>query len=660
MSEAHTVTQEVLMIHEQRKERGEEGGLEPVLVAEPGDEGDEFDWPVGEKDRGSTFREMLESLNDRIPTYDELEDFGLFDHTHSSRLLAEYRLRNPSPAPTSPLPQIAFSPACDSTALSRQINRAYEPRKRHSLAVLPVPQPQNGPPLASPSIAPRLNPFNLVRRATARPCPTHRTRSASEVPLSESATSTPPRSSFNSTSEWRHSVARDSLSLSRNETVKENRGARKLRKQAPPMIMVRTDDDYLLRPFNDPPHPELLDFEEAAKDVLSLQPSAAVGRPSTPRRSSGRSAIASFVTSPLAYEPDEAEAMSPPPRPSSPVSAFPSSARRATLPPLETKKRGSTISSADSSYYADNERARLSPRAPRTGRWSMAAPPSPCGSTSSNGMWSKAIKLGRGKRGSESRASSATSLDSPVGWEMLDYGQAGEARSFEVLGRPLSRPQVERAQSADIFPTTAPVASPSLTDPSLSSSPSTPNLDSIFEQPETPDKRRSLVSKRSSQQLAKAVSHESLPPSSGTTTPAVFSAASSITVGDRDSPVRPPLSRSRRWSNLVLASTHSASAPTTLAVDDSHRLVPRYSSTSLAESESWMSSMSSQSRDSLFYSGDETPASSSAEVDEDAVGARVDEGGVPEAIEKAHVVVDARANDPLAQSILAPSLVKTS
>ncbi|BGO93636.1 hypothetical protein NBRC10512_002928 [Rhodotorula toruloides] len=651
MSEVHAVDQEPVAIHDQQEERADEGANEPVLFAEPTEEGVEFDWPVGDRDRGPTFREMLESLNDPIPTYDELEDFGLFDHTHCSRLLADYRLKNPSPAPTSPLPQIAFSPACDSAVSSRQIGRAYTPRHRHSLSVLPVPQPQSGPPLASPSIAPRLNPPKLVRKATARPRPSHRAKSASEVPLAENVTSMPPRPSFDSSSEWRHSV-----SLSRNETVKENRGVRKLRKQAPPRITVRTDDDYLLRPFNDPPHPDLLDFADEAKGPSSLQPATILVRPSTPRRSSGRSSVASFVTSPLAYEPNEAEAMSPPPRPSSPVSSFPSSARRATLPPVETKKRGSTISSADSSYYADNERARMSPRAPRTGRWSMAAPPSPSGSTSSNGMWSKAIKLGRGKRGSESRASSVTSLDSPVGWEMLDYGQAGEARSFEVLGRPLSRPQVERAQSADIFPSVARVVSPALTDSSLSSSPPTPNLDRIVEQPETPDKRRSLVSKRSSRQLAKAISHDSLPPSSGTTTPAIFSAASSITAGERDSPVRPPLSRSRRSSNLVLASTHSASAPPTPAIDESRPIVPCYSANSLAESESWMSSMSSQSRDSLFYSGDETPASSSAEVDEDAVGAHTDDLSVLARVEKAHVVVDPSASDVLASAVLAPSL----
>lgn len=67
MSEVYTLAQESLPIQDQQDER--EAG--PVFVAEPADE--EFDWPVGSKDRGPTFREMLESLNDPIPTFDELE-----------------------------------------------------------------------------------------------------------------------------------------------------------------------------------------------------------------------------------------------------------------------------------------------------------------------------------------------------------------------------------------------------------------------------------------------------------------------------------------------------------------------------------------------------------------------------------------------------------
>lgn len=73
MSEVHAVDQEPVAIHDQQEERADEGANEPVLFAEPTEEGVEFDWPVGDRDRGPTFREMLESLNDPIPTYDELE-----------------------------------------------------------------------------------------------------------------------------------------------------------------------------------------------------------------------------------------------------------------------------------------------------------------------------------------------------------------------------------------------------------------------------------------------------------------------------------------------------------------------------------------------------------------------------------------------------------
>lgn len=415
---------------------------------------------------------------------------------------------------------------------------------------------------------------------------------------------------------------------SRPDPAKENRGARKLRKQAPPKITLRTDDEYLLRPFAEA---AAVNAEPAGRPALtvSLPASAHSPRPSAPRRQSWRSGTSSFVSSPLAYESTDDDPF-PRPRSPSPVATFPSSVRREMLPPVERKKRDSSMSSSESVYLADNERTRLSPRVEKASfRFSVGAPPSPTGSASSSSVWSRALKLSipMGRR-SGSRPSSVASFDSPVS-PVDDPG-----RSFEVLGRRASpRPAVERAASDATV-----VEGSRLTatgEPSeLATSASAPNLSRIVEQPETADKRASLVS-TGSRGLPHAGSSDSLPQSSGVTTPAVVSASSSVTIRDgTTTPSRPALPRSRGSSNLVLASSSSsrsladayANAPA--SAPPLQTSFPSASSLSLG-ADSWHSSPSSnahsRSQDSLFYSGsemhrdgeDEFTGASSAQDDED-------------------------------------------
>ncbi|KPV73646.1 uncharacterized protein RHOBADRAFT_54843 [Rhodotorula graminis WP1] len=572
----------------------------------------------------AVFREVLDNVDEPIPTYDELERFGLFDLADCARRLAEYRLKHPVPATSFALPPPSAS--SDSEAPSTRRPRPTKPHHRHSVAIVPLSKPsQQAPPLASPSLAIRVNPFNLVRRTSLRPRPSRAAKSTGDVPLaptSESAAQSAPQA-----------VAADAAQAakprpsSRLDPAKENRGARKLRKQAPPKITLRTDDEYLLRPFAEAVNPNA-----ASRPALtvSVPTSAHSPRPTAPRRQSWRSGTSSFVSSPLACEPSDDPFSRP--RSPSPVATFPSSVRRETLPPVERKKRDSSMSSSESVYLADNERTRLSPRVEKASfRFSVGAPPSPTGSASSSSVWSRALKLSipMGRR-SGSRPSSVASFDSPVS-PVDDSG-----RSFEVLGRRASpRPAVERAAlDATVVEASRLTAPSELSE--LATSASAPNLSRIVEQPEQADKRASLVS-TGSRSLAHAASSDSLPPSSGVTTPAVVSASSSVTIRDgTTTPSRPALPRSRGSSNLVLASSSSsrslasayANAPA--SAPPLQTSFPSTSSLSLG-ADSWHSSPSSnahsRSHDSLFYSGsemhrdgeDEFTGASSAQDDDDDV-----------------------------------------
>ncbi|GAA5891177.1 hypothetical protein JCM8208_002528 [Rhodotorula glutinis] len=576
----------------------------------------------------AVFREVLDNVDEPIPTYDELERFGLFDLADCARRLAEYRLKHPSPASATSFALLAPSASSDSEAPGSRRPRPTKPQHRHSVAIVPLSKPsQQAPPLASPSIAVRVNPFNLVRRTSLRPRPSRAARSTGDVPLAPSDPTAQPTP---------QSVAADAAQTvkprpsSRLDPTKENRGARKLRKQAPPKITLRTDDEYLLRPFA-----EAVNSDAAGRPALTVSvPTSAISpRPAAPRRQSWRSGTSSFVSSPLAYESTDDDPF-PRPRSPSPVATFPSSVRRETLPPVERKKRDSSMSSAESVYLADNERTRLSPRVEKASfRFSVGAPPSPTGSASSSSVWSRALKLSipMGRR-SGSRPSSVASFDSPVS-PVDDPG-----RSFEVLGRRASpRPAVERAASdATVVDDTRLRATGEPSE--LATSASAPNLSRIVEQPETADKRASLVS-NGSRGLAHAASSDSLPPSSGVTTPAVVSASSSVTIRDgTTTPSRPALPRSRGSSNLVLASSSSSRSLADAYVNAPasapplQTAFPSTSSLSLG-ADSWHSSPSSnahsRSQDSLFYSGSEmhrdgedefTGASSAQDDDDDVIG----------------------------------------
>ncbi|GAA6046952.1 hypothetical protein JCM3770_003447 [Rhodotorula araucariae] len=561
--------------------------------------------PLAVKAGGPVFKEVLDNP---IPTYDELERFGLFDHATCARLLAEYRQAHPVPLPSPPSASTSSSPVSELEG-TPSLCRPIEPRHRHSVAVVPVAIETGHPPLASPSIAPRLNPFSLVRKTTLRPRPSQRAKSTGDVPLAPvGSTATEAGAQFTDDKA-------QSRSLSRQEMVRDDRAPRKLRKQAPPKITLRTDDEYLLRPFV---HASSADTTPEATSL----PASRSPRPASTRRLSWRSGTSSFVTSPRACEFDDSDAAALRPRSPSPVSAFPAAVRRETVPPVERKKRNSTMSSTDSVYLADNERARLSPLTARSAsRFGFgAAPPSPTGSTSSSSVWSRALKLGgaagKGRR-SSSRPESVASLDSPV-------TPSDEARSFEVLGRrPSPRPTVERSVSEDVVPGPFNGLDEHAQMPGSASS---PNLSRIVEQPETPDKRASVVSTASARRLTHIGSIESLPPHSGVTTPAVLSTSSSLTAREGSStPVRPALPRSRGSSNLALTSAASVN-PLDEACARALGVIPASppylaSTSSLSLDESWQSSYS-QSQDSLFYSGDDIPASFSVvDVDDELTGA---------------------------------------
>ncbi|GAA5823804.1 hypothetical protein JCM11251_003300 [Rhodosporidiobolus azoricus] len=636
------------------------------------------------------FREMLEDLDEPIPTVKQLETFGLFDLSKSERLLAAYRETHPSPV--SPVCFTPASPTVEAPTPSPP-RRPSEPHHRHSLAVLPVQAKYDAATLSptSPTASPRLNPFAFVRKATIRPRPSQRAKSASDVqavpPLPAPSLNDPKAFFAVGTEGQEVSNPRTSFSLSRTETVKENRAPRKLRKSVAPKITVRTDDDFLLRPFSGPVAVPSSP-EQDTKDTSSPSSSPSDTRPAPIRLPSWRSSTSSIVVSPVSYTYPRSTSPATTggdhhhgPRPPSPVGSFPASIRRENaLPPVEAKKRGSsTTSSSTDDYLADNERvARFSPRASRTrfgssggggggGGVGGGAPASPTGSSTGGGVWGK-LRLG-GKKGS--RPSSIASVDSSSTWEVVDAAEgaaaAPQARSFEVVGRPSSRPPTERSVYHDSLNgaaagggTAAPLDSPTLS--------------RIMEQSEVgtgSSKRSSLASGPST-----STSIDSLLVASGATTPNGLqhhgvSAASSMTAGGAS--VRPGMPRSRPSSNLNLTTAASFSslrshppsplAPTSPSASvtgktspspspffvgavhhhhQHHAADPSASSTSLI-SGSWPSSRSSRSRDSLFFSAEgeeggdgegfaygeaegeggdgETPASSALEEDEDEVAA---------------------------------------
>ncbi|BGP18546.1 hypothetical protein JCM10213v2_006612 [Rhodosporidiobolus nylandii] len=550
---------------------------------------------------------MLEDLDDPIPSTEQLERFGLFDLRESNRLLAEYRSMHPSPGSLSEFSSTPSSP-------NIEVRPPGEPQQRHSFAALP-PQAQllaSTPSPTSPS-SPRLNPFAFVRNKTLRPSrprpSQQRARSTGDV----REVPPPPTPALGETQSFfadapgnsdRAADARPSTALSRHETIKQNKAPRKLRKAVQPKITIRTDDDYLLRP-------------NAGHSLLPSRSSIdepAASRPASLRQPSWQSTVSSpLATSPTSYDSSVS------PRPSPPVSAFPAGIRREVLPPVESaKKRGSATSSGDD-YLADNERTRASPRASR-GRFSIGGPGSP---TSAAGVWGK-LKLG--KR-SGSRPPSVASIETRSTWEVDDEGATSE-QTFEVLGRP-SRPGVERSMSETLIDTT-PVKSTSADQVDLPLSASSPNLSRIVEQPEALSKRSSTVSTSS---RLRTSSIDSLPLASGATTPAAISAASSMTIREAFDPSS-GMPRSRPNSNLHLASSasysslrsHPPSPLSPLITSQPRRPSPPLgrSASTASLSSSWRSSPSSQSRDSLLYSGDDTLASS-AEMDDTGASSAPDD-----------------------------------
>ncbi|GAA5919368.1 hypothetical protein JCM1841_005972 [Sporobolomyces salmonicolor] len=585
------------------------------------------------------FKEMLMDEDDPIPTYEQLERFGLFDSTLPSHLLAEYRKAHPLPVETTPGVR---TPLQDLS--SRPSPPRPSPQHRHSVAVVPAstlsPASAN-PPSPSLSSSSKMSPFSLVRRATAKGRPSQtRTKSANDVfefPVPPLLTPDEPALPSVDWSQGGSQASTSKVSLDREGTIKNEHAPRKLRRSGIPKPVLRDlriDDDFLLRPTS----------ELSTPSPSPLVSSPASSRPPNSRKSTWRSSLSSLVSSPTTFE-----ALHEFPvrqlRPPSPIDAFPSEVRRATLPPIESeqpKKRGSGSSSSES-YLGDAENAAPFPSSRRERTRSGSAVGSPMSSVSSGGFWSKALKLGRRTSHSSSVASSDL-----TGWECVDAASETEQpHTFELVRKASfpARPAVGRSHSETqvvIDGTRLPIEGAL-----LAASSSSPNLAGIAEQPESVEERVSQV------HASPAASVESFRRLYDIATPPGMSASSSSTLlaahfapGGNDG--RPGATRRElsRLSGSHLAHAVSASSnndsdaePDVGSSNSQKRLAPpasarpqstpshshshshSHSASSLSLDPGTASGNSSQSyssRDS-FFSGDETPASSADCEDSDFV-----------------------------------------
>ncbi|GAA5952143.1 hypothetical protein JCM3765_005208 [Sporobolomyces pararoseus] len=475
-----------------------------------------------EKQTSFVFKEMLSDEDTAVPTYDQLERYGLFDVTICSDSLAQYRAKYPLPEEFRSKDEVENLPPRPS------------PQHRHSIAITSLAPPSaHSPPLASPTLVAasnRLSPFALARRASRknRPPPQPRTKSTNDVlkeaavppllsPDSETPSMSDRRSSIVSlaptSTEETPLAAR--ASLDRDSTIKEKRttgagaGPRKLRKNPasrPPLPVIRTDDDFLLRPSSQ--------FRSRSPSPIRSSDQPASSSPTTSRKQGWRSSLSNFV-SPVAspttsFQMPHELSIPPQPRSPSPIDSFPSTIRReSSLPPVDRSNtnRPRTDSLSDS-YFGDSENHRLphstsssssQTRRDRT-RTQSAQIPSPSSPVSTGNLWARALKLGR--KGAGSRASSvASSSASTTSWDMVE-GEASERGTFEVLRSSkvspvlsTSRPMARRTTSEGGGPGAAVDADTRRLGRSLAegqileASTSSPNLSKITEYPESLDSR---------------------------------------------------------------------------------------------------------------------------------------------------------------------------
>ena len=510
------------------------------------------------------------------------------------------------------------------------MRQSSDPQNRYSLASLQLPPywPTSSA-LSSPSDASRLNPFAFVRKPSARPRLSERTKSGTDVPTSSPATR--PVSAYDMVNGGVSYPYPGEKGLERDATLKADKRptARKLRKAPPPRITVRTDETALLRPVS-------------SKDTRSTLSVDSAARSRSRRTSWTSNASSSYPYSPVTYETDD---MHPSPMSDAQVISRQGLGGKSTSSAEHesvVKRREATSSSAESLHYqADNERNRSSPRVARSTRSSFGFASSPTSSIPSPSKWVKPWGFDRIRRGGNSTPSSPTVGNSPVSGTAKP-----DSQTFEVLSRPSRRPSLDRTSSTGAVPA----------DPRPSVPPSDPQLVATTANdrhteagdagagqpgplPYEPDSIRRLAERPSRNSLARGISFDSVRTPSGCTTPAMLSTASSGTIRQPDigAVTGEHFVRSTKLSELLRASVgvQEASAggdeerrrvepnATLPNEDDLLDSLRTHSATG-----SWASSSSShsQSRDSLSYcSGDETPASSAVENDDELVRGSNDE-----------------------------------
>ncbi|GAA5938887.1 uncharacterized protein JCM15063_004899 [Sporobolomyces koalae] len=580
---------------------------------------------------GFIFREMLAEDDAPTPSYDQLERYGLFDVTIRPDLLAEYRLKYPLQSGTS------VSVPCPEDDEDSSPPRP-SPLHRHSIAIAPssLPGPSaHTPPLASPGLVPeptKRSPFSLARRPSRDERPAHpRTKSTNdvlrEVPvpplLSPEQDSAPSdrRSSYGSIRPGDETPLSSQVSLDRDTTIKEKRtsaGPRKLRRSAahkPALPVIRTDDEFLLRP---------------SSEYFSRSPTPS-SSPVSSRKSGWRTTLAlsfsSPVSSPTSFEmPHDC-----PPRRArspSPIGTFPTEVRREkVLPPVERQRKDSL----SDSYFGDSENNRPKRDRTRSHTATSSAIPSPSSPVSTGNLWARALKLG--KKGAGSRASSvASSSASTMSWDLLEGEQTEHRGTFEVLRKPpqagvsSSRPMVRRTSSeSGTLQATDSTRAAAVAGGLVAASTSSPNLSQIIEFPESMEQRFHPYSQ------SPPTSVDSLSRSPDFYTPPITASSSHTVLAPLDGTPLAPNHVQRVRSRSGLAATSSTeeessslgqsdllSAPAPLLCNP---LEPSRSRSDSTASTTFQSTRSS-SQDSTFSGDDETQSSSAAELDEgDLTGA---------------------------------------
>ncbi|GAA6063663.1 hypothetical protein JCM10212_001662 [Sporobolomyces blumeae] len=429
------------------------------------------------------FKEMLEGDDSAEPSFDQLERFGLFDVSICPDQLAEYRAKHPLPPEA-----LATSPT-----LSDDFEPRPMPQHRHSIAISPstlassLNSCSNSPPFSSPDLgfaSSSLSPFSFVRRRSQRQRPgQQRTKSSNDVVLPSSAIPVPSAipeddlqrvegKRFSTTST--HTLPIDGsrsgsgeANLERDATIKEKRRPRKLKRNGPPkpiLAVIRTDDDYLLRPTSE-------------MTAYSTDPSPSPSPSLPPKPKTGwRASLVSLVSpvqSPTFEMPYE---LFPPtqPRSPSPIDTFPTAIRREdALPPIDRRRKDSV----SDSYFGDSENqlhhsrphhrdtAYADGRRPRSDTQSSV--PSPSSPVATGNLWSRALAFGRDSSNrNRAKSRSSSSAASGSSWDVvegeLSTDSTSRPRTFEVIHPKKPLPPLPQSSSPSPYarsPAQSPLAS---------------------------------------------------------------------------------------------------------------------------------------------------------------------------------------------------------